>query len=61
LRSVRTANAPNRRILIRISSRARDYVKETKRIDKAFGDFQTKALSDTRSRSLFLGSSRIEG
>jgi integrase len=38
-----------------ISSRTRkDYVKQIKRIERAFGDFPIKALSDARSRSIFL-------
>jgi integrase len=38
-----------------ISLRTRkDYIKQIKRIERAFGDFPIKALSDPRSRSVFL-------
>jgi integrase len=38
-----------------ISPRTRkDYIKHIKRIERAFGDFPIKALSDPRSRSVFL-------
>ena len=38
-----------------ISERTRrDYVKQIKRIERAFGDFPIKALDDPRSRSVFL-------
>ena len=38
-----------------ISQRTRrDYIKQIKRIERAFGDFPIKALSDPRSRSVFL-------
>jgi integrase len=38
-----------------VSSRTRrDYIKQIKRIEHAFGDFPIKALNDPRSRSLFL-------
>jgi integrase len=38
-----------------ISPRTRkDYIKQIKRIERAFGDFPIKALSDPRSRSVFL-------
>ncbi len=32
----------------------RDYIKQLKRIERDFGDFPIKALSDSRSRSVFL-------
>src|SRR5262249_42252143 len=32
----------------------RDYIKQIKRIERAFGDFPIKALDDPRSRSVFL-------
>jgi hypothetical protein len=32
----------------------RDYIKQIKRIEKAFGDFPIKALADPRSRAVFL-------
>jgi integrase len=32
----------------------RDYVKQIKRIERAFGDFSIKALADPRARSVFL-------
>jgi integrase len=32
----------------------RDYIKQIKRIEQAFGDFPIKALDDPRSRSIFL-------
>ena len=32
----------------------RDYINQIKRIERAFGDFPIKALSDARSRSVFL-------
>jgi integrase len=32
----------------------RDYIKQIKRIERAFGDFPIKALDDPRSRSIFL-------
>ena len=39
----------------RISPRTRrDYIKQIKRIERAFGDFPIKALDDPRSRSVFL-------
>jgi hypothetical protein len=38
-----------------ISERTRrDYIKQIKRVEKAFGDFPIKALSDPRARSVFL-------
>ena len=38
-----------------ISERTRrDYIKQIKRIERAFGDFPIKALNDPRSRSVFL-------
>ena len=38
-----------------ISERTRrDYIKQIKRIEKAFGDFPIKALADPRARSIFL-------
>ena len=38
-----------------ISERTRrDYIKQIKRIERAFGDFPIKALADSRSRSIFL-------
>jgi integrase len=38
-----------------ISARTRrDYIKQIKRIEHAFGDFPIKALADPRSRSIFL-------
>jgi integrase len=38
-----------------ISPRTRkDYIKQIKRIERAFGDFPIKALNDPRSRSVFL-------
>jgi hypothetical protein len=38
-----------------ISSRTRrDYIKQIKRIERAFGDFPLKALTDPRARSIFL-------
>jgi integrase len=38
-----------------ISPRTRkDYIKQIKRIERAFGDFPIKALSDPRARSVFL-------
>jgi integrase len=38
-----------------ISSRTRrDYIKQIKRIERAFGDFPIKALADPRARSIFL-------
>jgi integrase len=38
-----------------ISERTRrDYIKQIKRIERAFGDFPIKALDDPRSRSVFL-------
>ncbi len=38
-----------------ISARTRrDYIKQIKRIERAFGDFPLKALADPRARSLFL-------
>jgi integrase len=38
-----------------ISSRTRrDYIKQTKRIERAFGDFPIKALDDPRATSVFL-------
>jgi integrase len=38
-----------------ISSRTRrDYIKQVKRIERAFGDFPIKALNDPRARSVFL-------
>ena len=39
----------------RISPRTRrDYIKQIKRIERAFGDFPIKALDDPRARSVFL-------
>jgi integrase len=39
----------------KISSRTRrDYIKQIKRIEKAFGDFPIKALDDPRATSIFL-------
>src|SRR6516164_6372411 len=32
----------------------RDYIKQIKRIERAFGDFPLKALADPRARSIFL-------
>src|SRR5262245_66591696 len=38
-----------------ISARTRrDYIKQIKRIEREFGDFQIKALPDQRARSIFL-------
>jgi integrase len=38
-----------------ISARTRrDYIKQIKRIERAFGDFPLKALADPRARSIFL-------
>src|SRR5580704_2138414 len=38
-----------------ISQRTRrDYIKQIKRIERAFGDFPIKALDDPRSRAVFL-------
>jgi integrase len=39
----------------KISPRTRkDYIKQIKRIERAFGDFPIKALNDSRARSVFL-------
>src|SRR5262249_49141079 len=40
----------------------RDYVKQIKRIERAFGDFPIKALDDPRARSVFLeGRDKLAG